>query len=134
MRAYDANGSAKMNTNGSWHRDVFLEDVGVITGMIHMDTTPLRNLDPDLARKILQADLVILGGTLLPGGGKLQNYDTGAWATDIVLIDLVAANNDTLDGGDGEDILFGQRGNDTLSGGAGVDLIFGDGATNVLPL
>ena len=133
LRAFNADGSPRINADGSWHRDVFLEETGVITGLIHMDTTPLRSADPDLAAKILLADLVILGGTLLPGGEKLLRYDTGAWATDILLIDLVAANNDTLNGGEGEDILFGQRGNDTLNGDGGDDLIFGDGATNVLP-
>lgn len=105
----------------------------VITGLIHMDTTPLRDMDPELARKILLADLVLLGGTLLPGGAKFLNYDTGAWATDILLIDLMPTSDDLIDGGDGEDILFGQRGSDTLRGGGQNDLIFGDGATNVLP-
>ena len=134
VRAFNADGTPRLNSNGSWHRDVFLEErPGVITGMVPMDTTPLRVTDPDLARKIMLADLVILGGTLLPGGAKLQNYDTGAWATDLLLIDLVAASNDSLDGGEGDDILFGQRGNHTLNGGANDDLIFGDGATNASP-
>ncbi|MFC3863236.1 type I secretion C-terminal target domain-containing protein, partial [Alcaligenes aquatilis] len=37
--------------------------------------------------------------------------------------------NDTLDGGSGNDILYGQGGNDTLIGGAGDDILFG-GAGN----
>ncbi|HMJ89541.1 MAG TPA: calcium-binding protein, partial [Candidatus Acidoferrum sp.] len=133
VRAFNPDGTPTVNDNGSWHRDVFLEEVGVITGMIHMDTTPLRDMDVELARQMLLADLVILGGSLLPGGGKLTNYDTGAWATDILLIDLMPTSDDVLNGGDGEDILFGQRGSDTLNGGGENDLIFGDGATNVLP-
>ncbi|MCC6233854.1 MAG: hypothetical protein IT580_14495, partial [Verrucomicrobiales bacterium] len=133
VRAYLANGSPRLNATGAWHRDVFLEEVGVVTGLIPMDTTPLRVTDPALASKILGADLVVLGGTLMVGGGKLLRADTGAWATDALLIDLMPAQNDSLAGGDGDDILIGQRGNDSLDGGGHQDLLLGDGATNVVP-
>jgi Ca2+-binding RTX toxin-like protein len=126
--------------DGSWHRDVFLEDVGMVTGVIDMDTTPLRPVDPDadpnlmaLAQKIMLADLVILTGAFNPDGTKYRNPDTYAWDTDLLLVDLVPANDDWLDGGYGDDVLFGQRGDDTLQGGYGDDVLFGDGATNVVP-
>ena len=89
--------------------------------------------DPNLAAKLLGADLAVLGGTYLPGGIKLINSDTGAWDTQLILIDLLAADNDTVNGGAGDDILFGQRGDDTINGNDGADLIFADGATNVVP-
>src|SRR5690606_728115 len=38
--------------------------------------------------------------------------------------------DDVIDGGDGKDVLFGQRGNDVITGGTGDDTIFGDRATS----
>ncbi len=133
VRDYNEDGTPRLNTNGAWHRDVFLEEVGYITGVIDMDTTPLRSADPELAEKIFGSDLLVLTGAFAADGGKYLNSDNGAWDTDLYLIDLVDANNDTIDGGDGEDVIFGQRGSDTLSGGDGADLIFGDGAINLVP-
>lgn len=44
--------------------------------------------------------------------------------------DVEVPNNqqgdDSLDGGPGDDGIYGQRGNDTLIGGPGIDLLFGD--------
>ena len=40
--------------------------------------------------------------------------------------------NDIIDGGDGNDLLFGGRGNDTLSGGPGRDILFGQWGDDVL--
>jgi Ca2+-binding RTX toxin-like protein len=133
LRAFNPAGLPIVNANGSWHRDIILTDVGVIIGVIDLDVTPLRDLDPALAAKLLQADVLLLGGTYLPGGTREINSDTGTWATKLYLIDIVDANDDTLRGGDGEDLLFGQRGNDQLEGGAGNDSLFGDGFTNTLP-
>ncbi len=133
IRALNADGTPRINVNGSWHRDVLFEDIGVITGVIDLDVTPLRSFDPALVAKILESDLLLLGGVYLPGGAPLINSDTGAWATKLYLIDIVDANNDVLRGGDGEDLLFGQRGDDTLEGGGGNDSLFGDGFTNTVP-
>ena len=41
-------------------------------------------------------------------------------------------NNNTLIGGSGNDLLFGQSGNDTLAGGAGNDLLFGGDGNETL--
>ncbi|MFK3798211.1 retention module-containing protein [Pseudomonas sp. NPDC088444] len=43
---------------------------------------------------------------------------------------LLGDGNDTLLGGNGDDILFGQGGNDTLIGGKGNDILFGGAGTN----
>jgi Ca2+-binding RTX toxin-like protein len=51
----------------------------------------------------------------------------------LLLVDLVSADDDTIDSGDGRDVVFGQRGNDVLADGEGDDLLFGDNATNVVP-
>ena len=40
--------------------------------------------------------------------------------------------NDTLDGGEGHDILFGGAGDDSLSGGEGDDFMVGWGGYNIL--
>ena len=70
VRALNADGSARINTDGAFHRDAVLEDVGTITGMIPLDTTALRTFDPQLAAKITMADLVLLSGTQNPDGTK----------------------------------------------------------------
>jgi len=38
--------------------------------------------------------------------------------------------NDTIDGGAGDDTIFGEGGNDTIAGGTGDDVIFGDSGAN----
>jgi Ca2+-binding RTX toxin-like protein len=133
IRAFNPDGTPRLNTNGTWHRDIVLEDVGTISHVIKMDVHPLRLDDPALATKLILADLALLGGVYLPGGARLVNGDSGAWDTELILIDLVAADDDIIDGGAGDDLLFGQRGSDTMLGGAGDDLIFADGAFNSVP-
>ncbi|HEX9741382.1 MAG TPA: hypothetical protein VGA17_01160, partial [Nitrospiraceae bacterium] len=44
----------------------------------------------------------------------------------------VDGSHDTLNGGDGNDILFGQAGNDTLSGGNGDDWLIGNSGNDSL--
>ncbi|MCA9242256.1 MAG: calcium-binding protein, partial [Planctomycetales bacterium] len=99
VRDYNDNGSARRNENGWWHRDVFLEDVGTIIGKIDLDTTPLRTLDPQLAQKLLSADLAIAAGAFQQNSQKVMNTDTNTWDTDLLLIDVTPANHDQLDGG-----------------------------------
>ena len=133
VRDFNEEGTPRLNAEGTWHRDIFLEDTGVITGVIDADTTPLRALDPDLARKLLEADVIIGAGALLPNGEKLLNDDNFAWDTDLYLIDLSNGEDDVIDGGSGDDWIFGQRGDDRLNGGDGNDLIVGDGGTSTVP-
>ncbi|MCA9200731.1 MAG: hypothetical protein KDA87_24500, partial [Planctomycetales bacterium] len=133
VRDFNKDGSPRTNNNGSWHRDVFLEEVATISGRIDMDRTPLRNLDPELAAKLIESDMLLLTGEFNSQGNKVNNQDNGAWNTDVLLLDVVPSNNDNLQGGDGDDIIFGQRGNDILNGGNQDDLIFGDGAVNQMP-
>ncbi|MBL7039484.1 MAG: hypothetical protein ISR77_12695, partial [Pirellulaceae bacterium] len=129
-RDFAPDGKPRLNPNGSWHRDVVLEETANIVGSIDIDTTPLRNPDPDLAKKLMTTDLLVLAGGYKADGSKLLNQDNGAWDSQLLLIDVTPSNNDILEGGDQEDVMFGQRGNDTLRGGGANDLIFGDGATN----
>ncbi|MFT7691453.1 MAG: Ca2+-binding RTX toxin-like protein, partial [Candidatus Latescibacterota bacterium] len=133
LRAFNEDGTPRVNSDGSWHRDVILTDVGVVTGVIDLDLTPLRSLDTELTAKLLEADLLLLGGVYLPDGAQLINGDSEAWATKLYLIDVVDAESDILRGGDGDDFLIGQRGDDELDGGSDDDALFGDGFTNTVP-
>jgi Ca2+-binding RTX toxin-like protein/phage tail sheath gpL-like len=132
-RDYNDDLTPRVNVNGSWHKDVLLEEVGVVTGVIDMSSMALLDSDPALAQRILETDLLVLVGAYNTDGSKVINPTSGAWETQILLIDLEAPFDDIVDGGDGEDVIFGQRGADTLSGGDQNDLIFGDGAANYVP-
>jgi Ca2+-binding RTX toxin-like protein len=68
LRALNPDGTARVNANGSHHRDVYLEEVAMLIGRIDLDTTPLRDPDPDLAEKIMRADLILLVGGYQHGG------------------------------------------------------------------
>ncbi|MBY4892336.1 tandem-95 repeat protein [Rhodobacteraceae bacterium N5(2021)] len=48
-------------------------------------------------------------------------FDTGG-----LVVDTGAPGNDDLDGGEGDDLIYGQDGDDTLTGGTGTDALFGD--------
>ncbi|MCY2927243.1 MAG: calcium-binding protein, partial [Planctomycetota bacterium] len=133
IRVLNANGSARMDADGTFHRDCFLEDVGTITGVVPLDKTAPRTPDPDLGAKIALADMTVISGVYNADGSKHINADTGAWDTEGLLIDLVAANDDTMNGGDGNDFMVGQRGDDHMNGDGGDDLVVGDGITNVSP-
>ncbi|MEI2677291.1 MAG: calcium-binding protein [Burkholderiaceae bacterium] len=45
---------------------------------------------------------------------------------------ITAAGNDSIDGGFGEDLIWGEGGQDSLAGGSGNDQIFGDGSASDL--
>ena len=44
----------------------------------------------------------------------------------------LASENDNLDGGSGNDTLFGMRGDDILSGGSGNDTLYGNSGTDIM--
>lgn len=133
LRDFLPNGAPRINENGSWHRDLFLEDVGTVAGNIPMGLTPLATNDPQLARKLLTTDLLVAAGSYDANGAKRRANANAPWETSVLLVDLVDANDDTLDGGAGEDVILGQRGNDTLRGGSDDDIVIGDGANNQIP-
>ncbi len=132
-RASNDLGLPRVDASGAWHRDILLEEVGVVTGAVSSDTTPLRDDDADLAERLTAADLLLLTGTVDADGEKVLATDSGAWETDVLLVDLMTADADDLAGDAGDDIVFGQRGDDTVAGGEGDDLLVGDNGTNTLP-
>lgn len=132
MREFDDNGLPRIDANGSWHRNVILEDIGTITGVMNISSTITTDEQTLLASQILMADLVIGVGAFHPDGTKILS-DNGAWDTKLLFIDLTDVHHNSLDGGKGDDVLFGHRGDDALMGGDGNDLIFGDQASNIVP-
>ncbi len=133
-RAFNGDGTARLNPDGTPHREVYLEETATLVGTIELDTTPLRSLDPDLAAKILQADMVVLAGNYEADGSRALQPDNDAWRTSLLLLEFEPAGHDTILGDDGDDVLIGQRGNDNLSGNAGNDSVFGDGLSNLSPM
>ncbi|MBK8083037.1 MAG: hypothetical protein IPK28_03915 [Devosia sp.] len=128
VRAIDGNGAAILNSNQTWHRDVVLEEVASIGGLISLSSN-LAVSGTGLAQQLLGYDALLVGGALTSGGANVI-VGAGAWDTRAVGIVLEEAWDDTIDGGTEDDVIFGQRGDDTLRGGAGNDTIFGDRASN----
>ncbi|MCG8449553.1 MAG: hypothetical protein MI725_08240, partial [Pirellulales bacterium] len=121
----------RIDSEGVVHHDVVLEDTGTVIGVIDLTATPAD--DADLARKLLETDLLLLGGVQNSDGSKALDPVTGAWRTQLLLVDLTEPNNEMIDGGDGDDVIIGHRGDDMLSGSDGNDLIIGDAARYYLP-
>ncbi len=68
------------------------------------------------------ASIEIAYGNLEPGGQRIDLTE--------IFFDTIPANqpigfNDTIDGGGGNDTIFGELGNDTIDGGAGTDMLDG---------
>ena len=61
VRALNPDGTPLLNTDGTWHRDVVLEQVGSITGSVAINSAG-HALQPNLAGSLLNADMVLLAG------------------------------------------------------------------------
>ncbi len=133
LRDFNADGTPQLNSNGVWHRDLLSEDIGRIIKVLPIDPITLFDPPADLAEKLLAADRIVLASGQLLSGDKANDASTGMWQTYAVLIDLVSADDDTIAGGDGDDVIMGQRGNDNLSGSGGNDLVIGDQGYNNVP-
>ncbi len=130
-RALNPDGTPLLNSDGTWHRDVVLEEVGSITGAVAIDSAG-HALQSSLAASLLNADMVLLAGAYDSTGAKLVNSDDHAWQTEALLVSLTPVTGSTIVGGSGNDFIFGTLGNDTITGGSGNDVIFGDRASNTL--
>ncbi len=68
------------------------------------------------------ASVEISYGNLEPGG---QRIDLTEIFFDTIATDQPTGFNDTIDGGGGDDTIFGELGSDTIDGGAGTDALDG---------
>jgi len=110
--AFNPDGTPRQNADESWHRDVFLEDTARIVGYVFADSADAYVGDPALAASLLDADLVV--------AVPIEPSLVDSRDTLLLLIELLPAGNDTITGGLGDDVLFGQRGNDSIRGGDDV--------------
>ena len=115
-RMFGDDGLPLVNADGSWRRSVLLEDVGEIIDYVRWGGS-FQGLDPDLAARLLGADLVLAAG--------MSPSLTSQWETLLILIDLYLASANQLFGDDGNDLLFGGSAMDILGGGLGNDLLVG---------
>ena len=128
VRAYRPDGSALLNSDGSWHKDVVLEEVGTITRVIATDSRGSVDGSLDIGA-LAKSDLLLVTGAR-DAAGNLLNAPSGSQATALLAVSLGQAYDDVIDGDGGDDTIFGQRGDDTLRGGDGNDVIYGDRASN----
>jgi len=115
-----------MSSNGTfvWKKDIVLEDVGNITNIVRIsDKIDTQTMN---AESIADASLVFVAAAYKNG----IKFEDPEWITDMFTFNLERAYDDHLEGGDGNDVLIGQRGNDFLSTGKGNDLAIGDAGTN----
>src|SRR5205085_59703 len=102
------------------------------TGVIYGDSTDVADTGNDSITGIGLQDSLIggAGDDNISGAGSLEGdagNDTLArpWY-------YATAGIDTLDGGTGNDSLWGWYGNDSLSGGVGEDTLYGDTGNDIL--
>jgi Ca2+-binding RTX toxin-like protein len=108
---YNPDGTRMLNPDGSWRKDVLLLDPArVVSDRVVSANAPIDS-------SLLGQEVWLLTGV---------QDSKGKWQTHLLVLDLYAAGNDTLLGGDGNDVLLGQRGNDSLDGGAGNDYLEGN--------
>ena len=144
-----SHGTPRQNTDGSWHRDVFIEEAGTIVGYVTADTADLFAGDPEIAKAVLREDLVI--------AARVDPVNVATRDTLLILIDLEVPGDDLVTGGggndvvtggnersarhrddlgnyrtNGDDLVSGGLGDDNLHGGTGDDLLVGDDFTNTL--
>jgi Ca2+-binding RTX toxin-like protein len=132
LRDVDEDGKPQLNSDLVWHRDIVTERIARVVDIIPLGPTGLINAPADLIDRLLDADQFVLASMHLPSGQLHTNSD-GISQTVALLLDLVDADDDMVDGGDGNDIVLGQRGDDNLRGGIGDDLLIGDHGINVAP-
>ncbi|WP_143549339.1 calcium-binding protein [Rhodopirellula bahusiensis] len=132
LRDTNEDETPQLNSDGVWHRDILTERIARVIDIIPLGPTGLIDAPADLIDRLLDADQMVLASMHLPSG-QLHTNSEGISQTVALLLDLVDADDDTVDGGDGNDIVLGQRGDDNLRGGLGDDLLIGDHGINVAP-
>ena len=110
-----------------WHKDIILEEIGNIS-CVHSISSELNTKEVQ-AEDVMSSSLLFITSAFDSTGEKVTVQHPNAWEADLLCFDLAASNDDIIFGGDGDDILIGQRGDDTLYGGEGDDILIGDGGS-----
>ncbi|MFK8111404.1 MAG: hypothetical protein AB8B91_04360, partial [Rubripirellula sp.] len=105
LRDFNSDGTPQLNSDGTWHRDLLTERIARVTEIVPLDPAGLIDLPADVATRLLAADQVLLASIRLPSG-EFQLDATGQLQSVALLLDLVDANADTVDGGAGNDIVL----------------------------
>ncbi len=116
LRRYSENNVPIYRTNSSghyvWHKDIVLEEHGNITSIARISQKI--NTSVINAESIANASLLFIAAAY-DNDGKANS--SGVWPTDLFTYSLEEAFDDYLDGGNGNDVLIGQRGNDNIATG-----------------
>ena len=139
---FNTDGTPLINADGSWRRDVILEEQGVVVDYINGGIGTGISFSAGVADRLLRADLILIAG--------IAPMVPTPWDTLLILINFIEASTNEIDGGigndllfggsaadlifgnDGNDHIFGGLGNDVLNGGDDNDLVVGDEATNAV--
>ena len=121
--------SSSFSSVNVWRKDIVLEEVGNVTSRTKIS----QKVDVNLlsAEDIAQASLLFVANAYDENGGKYRNVTTGEWITELLTFNLAEAFNDRLSGGEGNDVIIGQRGDDIISTDEGNDVAIGDSGTNM---
>lgn len=109
-----------------------LEELGNITGMNRISTR--LNEDEVTAEDIMASSILFVATATKRDGTKFVSANNGGWLTELIRFELVDADSDIMNGGEGDDILIGQRGDDTIRSGSGNNLVIGDSGWNSIPM
>lgn len=123
IRRFDSSGDPLLTSQKKWHKDIVLEEVGMIKSS-HVISTKV-NTSEFTAEDVASSSLLIVASEV---GASVASSRT----TEAILFDLVPSYDDILEGGEDDDLLIGQRGNDVLRGGTGNDIMIGDSGSNIV--
>jgi len=134
VRRFSADGTPILQSDVSgtdsesvWHKDIVLEELGNITKVVRIS----EKVDTRVDTRELSAEDITSASLMFVANANIAAK--GGWLTDLFLFDLVPGYDDILEGGNGSNVLIGQRGNDTLTGGNHNDLLIGDAGQNLIP-
>ena len=93
-----------------------------------MTNTPVTWLDEFMVNDRGATDSAVTSGAVQLANGKTHRdmLARGVASLDQIAVTSATDGDDTIDGSNGADELFGGDGNDTLNGGAGADELSGD--------
>ena len=113
-----------------WHKEIILEEIGNITSITRISQKiNTSNIDAQL---VAASSLLFVANAYTEDGSKHLDPTSGEWISDVFTYNLEKAYDDELHGGDGDDVLIGQRGNDRLFTGNGNSLAIGDAGFNYI--